>query len=130
MISSPQSSTIWQLAPHVSVLGGSHSSPGCTIPLPHTDGMVWHWLSHVMTFGGSRCSPASAAPSPHSPAPASIVQLAQHPSPGRLFPSSHCSPGCTIPLPHTDGMVWHWLSHVMTFGGSHCSPGSTVPSPH
>src|SRR5262245_46321476 len=113
MISSPQSSTIWQLAPHVSVLGGSHSSPGCTIPLPHTLGTVSSWLQHGMPLARSHCSPSSPVPPPCSPAPASIVQLAEHPPPGWLFPSSHCSPGCTIPLPHTDGMVWHWLSHVM-----------------
>src|SRR5207247_342297 len=104
-ISSPQNSTenstVWQLASHVFVLGGSPCSPGCTIPLPHAIGIVWHCLSQVAPSGGSHCSRGSTVPSPHTPC--SIAQVGEQPSPGRVLASSHPSPGSTAPLPHTAG---------------------------
>ena len=47
--------------------------------------------------------PALAMASWHASPVASKVQVALHPSPLAVFPSSHCSPGSSFPLPQTGG---------------------------
>src|SRR5262245_58987390 len=89
----------WQVASQVVPLGGSHSSPGCTMPLPHTIGMFWQVASQVVPLGGSHCS-------------------------GRYGPGG----ASTMLLPHT-GICKQFESQVVPLGGSHCSPGSRVPLP-
>src|SRR5262245_44673578 len=64
----------------------------------------------------------------------SIVQVALHPSPAVVFPSSHCSPGWSCPFPQTgadEPVVQHeeHPSPSRKFPSSHCSPGCIVPSP-
>ena len=51
-------------ASQVAVFGGSHSSPGCTSPLPHAISM--QAASQLNVLGGSHCSGVSMRLSPHA----------------------------------------------------------------
>jgi len=88
----------------------SHSSPSSTFPSPHRRNV--NRQSSLQPYGsvgsckaGSHCSPdrACTMPSPQNSPPAirigSSVQVGEHPSPGKIFPSSHCSELWRIPSP-------------------------------
>src|ERR1700730_11258180 len=76
------------------------------------------------------------------PIPVSSWQVALHPSPETVLPSSHCSPGKTRPSPQTPvhpPAPLHFASivHVgeqpsygIKLPSSHCSKPSLIPSPH
>src|SRR5690242_658698 len=60
---------------------------------------------------------------PHSGPALSLWQVAEHPSPLELLPSSHCSGGATWPSPHVGPAGWERqattrrMEHTMTRRG-------------
>jgi hypothetical protein len=65
-----------------------------------------------------------------------LAQVAEHPSPLVVLPSSHCSPGSSFPSPHValDAPsfvhVAEQPSPLTTLPSSHSSPGSIAAFPH
>src|SRR3989338_5550018 len=61
------------------------------------------------------------------------MQVAEHPSPFILFPSSHCSPNPAWRIPSPQNSMIQAALHPspeILFPSSHCSPPSTIPLPH
>src|SRR4051812_27944571 len=77
----------------------SHDSPVSSTPFPQID-----FLQAIPGVGQSE--------------PGSTRQVAEHPSPLAVFPSSHFSPAVILPSPHSG-------THFFP-GTRHCQPGSTV----
>src|SRR5215468_2080656 len=80
-----------QVSPCVHAIPSSHPSPAAAPQLQNTTAL---------------CATARTGPNELVPPQfgGSVVQVGEHPSPGRRFPSSHCSPASS-PLPHAANTI-------------------------
>src|SRR5262245_41524552 len=104
-----------QVSPCVHAIPSSHPSPAALPQSQNTTALCAPALSAT-----ARARPSELVPPQFG---GSVVQLGEHPSPGRRFPSSHCSPASS-PLPHAANTITTPLPRSSEPG----APAATSPA--